>query len=708
MASSDKVTDIPSQKWVPLELACSIVAEQTPEQPHRKYTWKYKGEVKKEGGTNEDMKYPLYSVKDGDATGWTCEVSDWQNDGFTGNTTAVGTETFTITLSDNPYVEHVENIPENITLGDEMKPVIVYRSHLNHEEDVEMFWEHRDNSIIAMVGDGGLDRAEFKLSPYAREEYNGRYRIEITPKGENTILFCYDFTVSVTKSAQKINSQLYSPCVYTVTEEPEAAEGYTIKRYRVEHTDGRLIYEGEHNPVVIDKTTSMQTAGQYVASSRLYRSLDDKSDYKESRKQQFTVSVRDNENFDGSFILQSFSYPSGSTVQFNLTPKRNEGWFFRYSLAENNVYFVWHRGSAAPKVIKYLDDGYNTFEMRDLQYDDSVLFTVYAAKIDGANLAQGRPIDNPLFFYQNRIEVVDKNTDFDVEVGEPLVINITETAPPLPPSGVTRSLAILKGDRVLADNLPIETRSYVVTEGAMQDDSGVYSHEYRDSPSKKDWTLNNYDIVSRKTYTARVVPNMDFDGPNHQTVQVGGTLKLEAFVLKPPSAYTPTYMFKKDGAPIQILNNKIPVYEKRNVTKDDAGVYEFIAFADANGDGNLDPTEKVGYRKKVHVVVTDAPPEPPKRSEIVTVFNEFSGGRASPCPYWVIDELVELFNDPRGWHNVIEDAVYYDWQITIFNEWLKGQDLYLQDSKNGYWCIAHQHNMSIETGYGAFKHYLGR
>ncbi|ABR24594.1 hypothetical protein phi1p084.1 [Escherichia phage Phi1] len=36
---------------------------------------------------------------------------------------------------------------------------------------------------------------------------------------------------------------------------------------------------------------------------------------------------------------------------------------------------------------------------------------------------------------------------------------------------------------------------------------------------------------------------------------------------------------------------------------------------------------------------------------------------------------------------------------------MKGKDLYLQYSCNGYWAIVHQRTMTIETGYGRFKHY---
>ena len=71
-----------------------------------------------------------------------------------------------------------------------------------------------------------------------------------------------------------------------------------------------------------------------------------------------------------------------------------------------------------------------------------------------------------------------------------------------------------------------------------------------------------------------------------------------------------------------------------------------------------------------------------------------------------IADLRELFYIGRDNRlDPIEDSVYYDWQKTIFNEFMKGKDLYLQDSCNGYWAIVHQRTMTIETGYGRFKHY---
>lgn len=704
-----KNTEINTTIWLPHSFVCSI-ADESPEteKPKKGFIWKKDG---REITTTKDPNYDLDSVKAEDETGWSVEVRGYAADdeNFSGDSVEIGTENFTFVFFDNPFVEHVYP-PTSFNVGDELKAKIVFRSHIPTNISVDLYY---NNGLADSIdGDLGLDHREFKIAKFAWPEFSGVYRLELSDE-HGDVKFVYPFTADIRENPAVFNVQKYAPAYYTVEDDAPNVAEYTHVRYRLERGDGTLVYESRDKTLYVTKHAMETDAGDYVALIRAYKVVDGigpGDEFVEGERHQFRVNVKENEFFNKDFSASQFRYPSGTTVNFTMPilPADNS-WNRHYGLLTNNVYYTWMLGGVPLQSKKYGDPGYDSVLLQDLQYDNSVALQLLVAptRADDPN---HEPSGRPLFYDRKFLEIYDKEYDYrNIEVGEPIVIKIVDEEPPLPTDPrQTRSLAILKND-VLITELPIEAKEYKVTDSADREHNGIWSHEYRDSPSIDPHSLHTgYDIAARSTYHVEVVPNMEFDGPHPVQITEGDPLVLEATMLKPPASYVPTYEFSKGGVRLDIADSRVPIYRKANATIEDSGVYRFVAFADKNNNTTLDPGEIIGYTKYVQVVVNKRPvkpDEPRPEPKVVTLFNEFSKGRFSPCPYWVIDELVELIEDPHGWMGKLEDAVYYDWQITIFNEFLKGKDLYLQDSCNGYWAIVRQKDMSIETGYGRFKHY---
>lgn len=708
-------TQATTTKWLPYQFVCSVQDGSTDlSKPKRGYTWKYKGSVV---DTTAEGTYDVDFIDDGDKIGWSCEVRGYaeNDDNFSGESVEIGTENFTLTLFDNEYVEDVI-VPKSFNVGDELRAKLVYKIVIPANMSTDLYYN--DGLIASVDGDpGDVDHIWFNIAKFAWEQYSGKYRMEITDD-HNTVKFRYVFSADIRENPAVFNAQKHAPSYFVVNDEPPIDDQKTIVRYRLERTTGELVYESTNKTVFVSKSTQPEHAGEYIACVRAYKASDTgdivSTEFSEGQRHQFVVNVKENEFFDDSYVNQQFRYPSGSSVNITISTKQADSrWLKHYGLITQSVYFRWVFGKNVIKNTLYGNEGYGSVSLNDLQYDNSVDLQLMVAKIESDD-PHAQPVSRPLFYSSKRLDIYDVEHDLgNIEVGEPIVLKITDPEPPKSqvPHQV-RSLAILKDDRVIA-NIPLDSKEYQITDSADREHIGLYSHEFRDSPSNDPNSAHDeYDIVSRETYRVNVVPNMEFEGPNHVVIEVGQELVLEATMLKEPSNYVPTYEFSKDGQKLAILDNHNPVYRKANAQKSDSGFYKFVAFADKNGNGNIDPDDVIGYTKYVHVIVKEPviePEDPHYRPvEIVTLFNSFSKGLYSPCPYWVIDELVELMADPRGWSDKIEDSVYYNWQITIFNEFLKGKDLYLQDSCNGYWAIVKQRDMTIETGYGRFKHYPDR
>lgn len=704
-----KDTSINTTIWLPHTFACSIAAESDdPTKPKKGYVWKKGGVVV---ATTDTPSFELKSVKESDKTGWSVNVRGYAQDDndFAGESVDIGTENFTFELFDNQYVEYVYP-PTSFVVGDEIKAKIVFRIHIPENISIDLYYN--DGLVDTIDGDLGLDHREFKIAKFAWPEFSGTYRMELSDEAGD-VKFVYPFEATIQESAEIFNAQKYAPVYFTVTDDSPANDEYTVVRYRLEREDGSLIYESTDRTLFVTKHAQETDAGVYVALVRAYKAASETREgtaYIDGDRHRFTVTIKDNEFFDRDFNSVEFRYPSGSIVNLDMPLVTSDNtWNRHYSLINNNVYFTWMLGGKTLQSKKYGDEGYDRITLSDLQYDNSVALQLLVAPSnqDGAyDLNKGRP----LFYDRRMLDIYDKEYDYrNIEVGEPIVIKIVDPEPPASSDFTqTRSLVITKND-VFVTELPIEAKEYKITDSADREHNGIWAHEYRDSPSVDPYSAHHdYDIAGRATYNVEVVPNMEFDGPHPVQIMEGDTLTLEATILNPPSTYVPTYEFSKNGVRLPIIDPKTPIYTKVNATIGDSGVYRFVAFADQNNNDELDSGEIIGYTKYVQVVVNrrpEEPDEPRPEAKTVTVFNEFSKGRFSPCPYWVIDELVELLEDPHGWMDKIEDSVYYDWQKTIFNEFMKGKDLYLQDSCNGYWAIVHQRTMTIETGYGRFKHY---
>lgn len=704
-----KDTKINTHLWLPHTFACSIAAD-SPDQtkPKKGYVWKLGTKVI---ATSASPSFTLDCVKEEDKTGWSVNVRGYAADDatFSGDSVDIGTENFTFELYDNLFVQEVYP-PKSFNIGDELKAKIVFRVNIPQDVSVDLYY---NNGLVDSVdGDFGLDYREFKIAKFAWPEFSGLYRMELSDSAGD-VKFVYPFNVDIKENPTVFNVQKYAPAYFTVEDDAPNAAEYTIVRYRLERADGQLVYESKNKTLYVTKHATDADAGGYVAFIRSYKVVNGQGagdDYLDGPKHQFTVHVKENEFFGVDFSSTQFRYPSGSSISIDIPmlPVDNS-WNRHYGLIANNVYFTWMFGGKQLQSKKYGDEGYNRINLEKLQYDNSVDLQLLVAPAND-NDPQRTPTARPLFYDRRILEIYDKEYDYrNIEEGEPIVLKIVDPEPPKSQHpDQTRSLVVLKNDVKVVD-LPLGTKEYKITDSADREHNGIWSHEYRDSPSKDPYSAHDaYDIAGRSTYHVEVVPNMEFDGPHPVQITEGDTLVLEATMLKPPASYVPTYEFSKGGVKLPMEDSRSPIYRKANVTLDDAGVYRFVAFADKNNNDTLDPNEIVGYTKYVQVVVNKRPvkpDEPRPEVKVVTMFSEFSKGRFSPCPYWVIDELVELIDDPHGWMGKLEDAVYYDWQITIFNEFLKGKDLFLQDSCNGYWAIVRQRDMSIETGYGRFKHY---
>lgn len=708
--ATTKNTEFTATIWLPYNIVCSV-ADATPDQqkPLKGYTWKKDGKVVK---TTAESTYLLSSIKEEDKTGWSVEVKGYaaSDTTFTGESVEIGTENFTFTLFDNDYVESVTP-PTSFNVGDEIKAKIVFRIHIPTNISVDLYYNN--NLVDSIDGDLGIAHREFKIAKFAWPEYSGTYRMELSDE-HNEVKFVYPFEATIVENPAILNVQKYSPAYFTVNDDAPNDAEHTIVKYRLERADGTLVYESRDKTLYVSKHTLEADAGEYVACVRSYKVVNGSGageSFLEGKRHQFRVNVKENEFFDKDFSTVVFRYPSGTSVNIRFSPlPTDNSWNRTYSLLTHNVYFTWMLGGKTLQRKKYGDEGYDTINLHNLQYDNSVALQLLVAPETpngDARAVNGRP----LFYDRRALDIYDKEYQYrHVEVGEPLILKIVDPEPPASSDPTqTRSLVITKNDVKIAD-LPIEAKEYKVTDSADREHSGIWAHEYRDSPSKDPYSAHtDYEIAGRATYHVEVVPNMEFDGPHPVIITEGDTLVIEAKMLNPPASYVPTYEFSKNGVKLEIADARTPIYRKAHATVADSGVYRFIAFADKNNNTSLDPGEIVGYTKYVQVVVNKRPvkPDEPKpEAKLVTLFSEFSKGRVSPCPYWVIDELVDLIEDPHGWMDSIKDSVYYDWQTTIFNEFLKGKDLYLQDSCNGYWAIIRQKDMSIETGYGRFKHYL--
>lgn len=709
MPAEIKNTTINSQIWLPHTFECSIVAEsEDPEKRRKGYLWKKNDKLIT---MTDGPSFPLKSVKEEDKTGWSVNVRGFAQDdeNLSGESVDIGTENFTFELFDNPYVEHVYP-PTSFNIGDEIKAKIIFRSHIQPNISVDLYYN--DGLVDSVDGDLGLDHREFKIAKFAWPEFSGTYKMELSDE-HGEVKFVYPFYANITENKEVFNVQKYAPAYFTVEDDAPNQAEYTIVRYRLERNDGSLVYESKDKTLYVTKHAQPSDAGVYVAFVRAYKVVNGPGSgeqYIDGQRHQFTVNVKENEFFSHDFSAVDFRYPSGSTVNLDMpVMQADSSWNRHYGMLTNNVYFTWMLGGKKLQSKRYGDEGYDRITLSGLQYDNSVALQLLVAPANPAG-EQVIPNGRPLFYDRRMLEIYDKEYDYrNIEVGEPIVLKIVDPEPPASGDPTqTRSLVITKND-VKVTELPLGTKEYKITDSADRDHNGIWAHEYRDSPSKDPFSAHtDFDIAGRSTYHVEVVPNMEFDGPHPVQVTEGDTLTLEATMLKPPASYVPTYEFSKNGVKLDMEDSRSPIYRKANVTLEDAGVYRFVAFADKNNNDELDSGEIVGYTKYVQVVVNKRPvrpDEPRPEVKIVTLFNDFSKGRFSPCPYWVIDELVELMEDPHGWMGKLEDAVYYDWQITIFNEFLKGKDLYLQDSCNGYWAIVRQKDMSIETGYGRFKHY---
>lgn len=712
MPVENKDTSVNTTIWLPHTFACSLAGESPePAKPKKGFVWKKDNKVIT---TTATPSYVLDSVKEEDKTGWSVNLRGYAQDdeNFSGESVDIGTENFTFTLFDNVFVEYVHP-PTSFDIGDEIKAKIVFRSHIPANISVDLYY---NNGLVDSIdGDLGLDHREFKIAKFAWPEFSGNYRMELSDE-HGDVKFVYPFVADIKENPAVFNVQKFAPAYFTVEDDAPNDAEHTIVRYRLERGDGTLVYESTNKTLYVTKHASENDAGDYVACIRSYKVVNGPGSgesYREGERHRFTVRVKENEFFRNDFAAIEFRYPSGSEVNFDMPvlPADNS-WNRHYGMLANNVYFTWMLGGKQLQSKKYGDPGYDRITLNELQYDDSVALQLLVAPARDDD-PQRTPTGRPLFYDRRMLDIYDKEYDYrNIEIGEPIVIKIVDPEPPASGDPTqTRSLVILKNDVKVAD-LPIEAKEYKITDSADRDHNGIWSHEYRDSPSKDPYSAHtDYDIAARATYHVEVVPNMEFDGPHPVQITEGDPLVLEATMLKPPADYVPTYEFSKAGVKLPIADSRVPIYRKANATLDDAGVYRFVAYADKNNNDTLDSGEIIGYTKYVQVVVNKRPvkpDEPRPEVKLVTLFNDFSKGKFSPCPYWVIDELVELIDDPHGWMDSIGDSVYYDWQITIFNEFLKGKDLYLQDSCNGYWAIVRQHNMSIETGYGRFKHYPGR
>lgn len=708
-------TSVTAIKWLPTNLVCSVQGESSdPQKPKKGYIWKFNNNVVSKGTKST---HDLDFVDDSDKTGWSCEVRGYAQDDadLSGESVEIGIENFTITLFDNEYVEDI-SIPTSFNVGDELRVKVVYRIQIPQNISTDLYYE---NGMIASIdGDpGDLDHHWFNIAKFAWPQYSGEYRVELSDE-KGDIKFRYSFDAVIRENPAVFNAQKYTPSYFSVEDAPNVDAGHTAIRYRLERANGTLVYESKNKMLFVSKTTLPEHAGEYVACVRVYKENDQNvivpEDFNEGTRHRFLVNVKDNEFFSDAFFEQDFRYPSGSDVNITISNKPADStWLKNYGLMTEGVHYAWALGGGVIKNTPYGQEGYNEITLDNVQYDNSVDLQLSVAKTK-PNDPTGKPIARPLLYFRKKLDIYDKEHDLgNIEAGEPIILTITDPEPPKSSDPTqTRSLVILKDD-VKIQEVPLDTKEFKVTDSADKEHIGVYSHEFRDSPSKDPYSAHDeYDIVSRETYRVNVVPNMEFDGPHHVVINVGDELVLEARMIKPPSNYIPTYEFSKGGRKLAILDNRNPVYRKENAQLSDAGLYKFVAFGDTNNNNEIDPGEVVGYTKYVHVIVNEPAPEPEdpaqRPAHLVTIFNEFGKGRVSPCPYWVIDELVELIEDPLGWSERINDAIYYDWQITIFNEFLKGRDLFLQDSCNGYWAIVRQRDMSIETGYGRFKHYLTR
>ena len=709
MPVENKDTSVNTTIWLPHTFACSLAGESPePAKPKKGFVWKKGTKVM---ATTATPSYVLDSVKEEDKTGWSVNLRGYAQDdeNFSGESVDIGTENFTFTLFDNVFVEYVHP-PTSFDIGDEIKAKIVFRSHIPANISVDLYY---NNGLVDSIdGDLGLDHREFKIAKFAWPEFSGNYRMELSDE-HGDVKFVYPFVADIKENPAVFNVQKFAPAYFTVEDDAPNDAEHTIVRYRLERGDGTLVYESTNKTLYVTKHASENDAGDYVACIRSYKVVNGPGSgesYREGERHRFTVRVKENEFFRNDFAAIEFRYPSGSEVNFDMPvlPADNS-WNRHYGMLANNVYFTWMLGGKQLQSKKYGDPGYDRITLNELQYDDSVALQLLVAPARDDD-PQRTPTGRPLFYDRRMLDIYDKEYDYrNIEIGEPIVIKIVDPEPPASGDPTqTRSLVILKNDVKVAD-LPIEVKEYKITDSADRDHNGIWSHEYRDSPSKDPYSAHtDYDIAARATYHVEVVPNMEFDGPHPVQITEGDPLVLEATMLKPPADYVPTYEFSKAGVKLPIADSRVPIYRKANASLDDAGVYRFVAYADKNNNDTLDSGEIIGYTKYVQVVVNKRPvkpDEPRPEVKLVTLFNDFSKGKFSPCPYWVIDELVELMEDPHGWMDSLGDSVYYDWQITIFNEFLKGKDLYLQDSCNGYWAIVRQKDMSIETGYGRFKHY---
>lgn len=710
MPVENKDTSVNTTIWLPHTFACSLAGESTePTKPKKGFTWKKGNKVI---ATTATPSYVLDSVKEEDKTGWSVNLRGYAQDdeNFSGESVDIGTENFTFTLFDNVFVEYVHP-PTSFDIGDEIKAKIVFRSNIPANISVDLYY---NNGLVDSVdGDLGLDHREFKIAKFAWPEFSGNYRMELSDE-HGDVKFVYPFVADIKENPAVFNVQKYAPAYFTVEDDAPNDAEHTIVRYRLERGDGTLVYESTNKTLYATKHATENDAGEYVACIRSYKVVNGPGaaeSFLEGQRHRFTVKVKENEFFRNDFAAIEFRYPSGSEVNMDMPvlPADNS-WNRHYGMLANNVYFTWMLGGKQLQSKKYGDPGYDRITLNELQYDDSVALQLLVAPARDDD-PQRTPTGRPLFYDRRMLDIYDKEYDYrNIEIGEPIVIKIVDPEPPASGDPTqTRSLVILKNDVKVAD-LPIEAKEYKITDSADRDHNGIWSHEYRDSPSKDPYSAHtDYDIAARATYHVEVVPNMEFDGPHPVQITEGEPLVLEATMLKPPADYVPTYEFSKAGVKLPIADSRVPIYRKANATINDSGVYRFVAYADKNNNDTLDSGEIIGYTKYVQVVVNKRPvqpDEPRPEVKLVTMFNDFSKGKFSPCPYWVIDELVELMDDPHGWMDSLADAVYYDWQITIFNEFLKGKDLYLQDSCNGYWAIVRQKDMSIETGYGRFKHYF--
>lgn len=706
-----KDTSINTHIWLPHTFACSIAAD-SPDtsKPKKGFVWKKGNQII---ATSASPSFTLDCVKEEDKTGWSVNVRGYAADDvtFAGESVDIGTENFTFNLYDNLHVQEVYP-PTSFNVGDEIKAKIVFRVNIPNDISVDLYY---NNGLVDSIdGDMGLDHREFKIAKFAWPEFSGLYRMELSDSNGD-VKFVYPFNADIRENPYVFNVQKFAPAYFTIEDDAPNDAEHTVVRYRLERGDGTLVYESKNKTLYVTKHALPTDAGDYVACIRSYKPENGSpgDSYVEGTRHRFTVNVKENEFFGKDFNGIQFRYPSGSSVSIDLPMlPRDTSWNRQYGLLANNVYFTWMLGGKILQSIKYGTEGYNRISLSGLQYDNSVALQllVAPARDDDPNHT---PTARPLFYDRRMLDIYDTEHDYvGIEAGEPIVINIVDPEPPASSDPTqTRSLAILKND-VFVTELPLGTKEYKITDAADKEHNGIWSHEYRDSPSKDPHSAYTaYDIAGRSTYKVEVIPNMEFDGPHPVQVFEGDPLVIEARMIKPPTNYVPTYEFSKEGVKLPIADASYPVYRKENATLSDSGVYKFVAFADKNNNTSLDPDEIVGYTKYVQVVVKKRPVDPDKpRPEVnlVTLFSDFSKGKFSHCPYWVIDELVELIENPHGWMDNLEHAIYYDWQITIFNEFLKGKDLYMQDSCNGYWAIVRQRDMSIETGYGRFKHYPGR